>query len=77
MSNSGIFAVFIHFFGIFAKKFLQIVDCSFINFISKNRAGLLNCSVRVCWLELMLNFSKFYFFGTKIGAKFAFSADLL
>ena len=30
-------------------------------FISKDRGGLLNCSVRVCWPEVMLNFSKFYF----------------
>ena len=32
----------------------------------------MNCSIRVFWLEFMLNFSKFRLFFAKSGTKFAF-----
>ena len=47
-------AVFIHIFGTFDqfffnfdRKYVKTVNCSVINYISKERGGLQNCSIRV------------------------------
>ena len=58
-------------------KFVEIVNCSVNDFISKDIGGLLNCSIRVLWLEFMQHFTKLVFLRGQIWSKFAFLADLL
>ena len=48
-------------------KYVKIVNDSVIEFISKYKGGLLNCSVRVFWLEFMLFFQIQNFFRRKNG----------
>ena len=51
-------------------NYLKIVNSSVINFMYKDRGGLLSCLIRVNWLEFLLNFSKFRFFSSKMGPNF-------
>ena len=75
-------AVFIHIFGISSNFssvlliYVQIVNCIVIFFISQDRGGLLNCSIRVLWLAFMLKFSKFRHFLSIMRTKFSFFSPL-
>ena len=58
-------------------KVVKIVNCSVINVISKDRRGLLNCSIRVLRLEVLLNFPKFRYSFVKIVRQFSYFINLL
>ena len=72
--------VFIHICRIFRQFFCQpillklvkIVNGSVMGVILKDRGGLLNCSIRMFWLNFKLNFSKFRI-SSKTGPNMHFS----
>ena len=70
------FSVFLTKFLLILIKHAEIVNCSDIEFISKERVGFANCYIRVFWQEFKLNFSKFRLFFVKTGKKSRFFSPL-
>ena len=65
------FSVILTKFSSIFLKSVKIDNSNVIDFILKNREGLLNCSTRSFWLEFMLKISKFRLF-VKDVTKYAF-----
>ena len=70
------FSVFLIEFSSILLKYVKLVSCSIIAFISKDREGLLNCSIRIFLARISAKFFKIHTFFVKIDTKFAFFSPL-